>query len=201
MGTKKQLGIAGSIILFIGVFMPIVSIPLMGNMNYFQNGKGDGAIVLVLAGISLILALAEKFKGLWFTGLGVLGIMLFSFTNFLSAISQTKADIDLELAGNPYRGLADVAMQSIQLQWGWAVLIVGAGLIITSAGIKENTTANRKSLEMQQSSVGMRRCPHCTEMIKTEANVCKHCGCDVPPSETAETTHPADKVFLGDGTD
>ncbi|MBI9082217.1 MAG: hypothetical protein JEZ11_01385 [Desulfobacterales bacterium] len=49
MGTKQILGLIGSIILFVGVFTPIFSVPIMGNMNYFQNGKGDGTIVLVLA--------------------------------------------------------------------------------------------------------------------------------------------------------
>ena len=137
MGIKKLLGIIGSVVLFIGVFMPIVSLPVVGNMNYFQNGKGDGTIVLILAGISLVLVLAEKFKGLWFTGVGSLGIMLFTFINFQAKMSQIKADLEAELAGNPFRGLADIALQSVQLQWGWAVLIVGAALLIASAAMKE----------------------------------------------------------------
>lgn len=28
-----------------------------------------------------------------------------------------------------------------------------------------------------------RACPHCAETIKKAANVCKHCGRDVPPAE------------------
>jgi hypothetical protein len=134
---KLLLGIIGSIVLFIGVFTPIVSVPIMGNMNYFQNGKGDGTIVLVLAVISLVLVLAKKYKGLWFTGTGSLGVMLFTFINFQSKMSQAKADMESQLAGNPFRGLADMAMQSVQLQWGWALLIVGAALVIASAAMKD----------------------------------------------------------------
>lgn len=118
MKTKQLLGLIGSIVLFIGVFTPIVSVPIMGNMNYFQNGKGDGTLVLILALISLGLALANKYKGLWFTGIGSLVVMLFTFINFQSKMSQAKADMESELAGNPFRGLADMAMQSVQLQWG-----------------------------------------------------------------------------------
>lgn len=143
MNTKQVLGLIGSIILFIGVFTPIVSVPIMGNMNYFQNGEGDGTIVLVLAVISLILVLAKKYKGLWFTGIGSLGVMLFTFINFQSEMSQAKADMESELAGNPFRGLADMAMQSVQLQWGWALLIVGAALVIASAAMKEEVSENR----------------------------------------------------------
>ncbi|MDL1970721.1 MAG: hypothetical protein LWW94_07070 [Candidatus Desulfofervidaceae bacterium] len=136
--TKKQIiGLIGSIILFIGVFTPVMSIPVVGNMNYFQNGKGDGTIILIFAIISVILLLTKKYKGLWFTGLGSIGIMLVTFINFHYRMSQVKAQMEAELAGNPFRGLADIALQSVQLQWGWALLIVGAILIIASAAMKE----------------------------------------------------------------
>jgi curved DNA-binding protein CbpA len=137
--TKQILAVIGSIVLFIGVFMPIVSVPIVGNMNYFQNGKGDGTIVLILAGISLLLAMSKKYKGLWFTGLGSLAVMLFTFYNFQSKMAEAKANMESSLAGNPFRGIADMAMQSIQLQWGWAILIVGAGLLIAAAALKEDS--------------------------------------------------------------
>ena len=37
MKTKQLLGLIGSIVLFIGVFSPIISVPIMGNMNYFNK--------------------------------------------------------------------------------------------------------------------------------------------------------------------
>ncbi len=136
--TARQLvGIIGSIILIIGVFTPIVSVPIMGNMNYFQNGEGDGTIILILAVISFILVLIKKYKGLWFTGLGSIGVLLFTFIDFQSRMSQIIANMESELADNPFRGLADIAIQSVQLQWGWALLIVGAALVIASAAMKD----------------------------------------------------------------
>jgi hypothetical protein len=137
MNTKKILGIIGSIILFIGVFTPIVSIPIMGNMNYFQNGKGDGMFVLILAVASFVLVLTKKYKGLWFTGGASLAVMTFTFINFQMKVSDMKKLMESELADNPFRGLADMAMQSVQLQWGWALLIVGAGFLIASAAVKD----------------------------------------------------------------
>ena len=82
MNTKQMLGLIGSVVLFIGVFAPIVSVPIMGNINYFQNGQGDGMIILVLAAISLILVLMEKYKALWFTGSASLAVLLFTLVNF-----------------------------------------------------------------------------------------------------------------------
>ena len=138
MNTKQVLGIIGSITLSMGVFSPIVSIPFVGNLNYFQNGRGDGVFVLILAIISLVLVLAKRYKGLWYTGSANFGILLFTFFHFQGKMSQVKADMETELAGNPFRGLANMAVQSVQLQWGWALLIIGTILIIASAAIKDD---------------------------------------------------------------
>lgn len=138
METRKVIGLAGSAILFMGVFAPILSVPILGNINYFRNGEGDGAIILILAIISLVLVLGEKYRGLWLTGIIALVVMLSTFIHFQSAMSQTKADIDSKLTDNPFRGLADIAVHSVQLQWGWALLIVGAILLIISAAMKDD---------------------------------------------------------------
>lgn len=143
MTTKKILGFIGSIVLFIGVFAPIVSVPIIGNMNYFQNGKGDGTMILILAVISLVFVLTKKYKGLWFTGIGSLSVMAFTFINFQMTISDMKSQMESELADNPFGGLMYMAMQSVQLQWGWALLIVGVGLLIGSAAMKDEKHVNR----------------------------------------------------------
>ncbi len=135
--TKQKLGIAGSIILFVGVFMPVVSVPVVGYINYFQNGKADGTIVLILSVISLLLVLARKYKVLWITGGGSLIVMAITFINFQSKISDAKNKMGADISDNPFRGIADLAMQSVQLQWGWAVMIVGVALLITCAAMRE----------------------------------------------------------------
>jgi len=56
-----------------------------------------------------------------------------------------------KLAGNPFRGLAQVAMGSIQLEWGWGVLLIGAGLMVASGLVTSRTDR--------------RPCPHCAERI------------------------------------
>jgi hypothetical protein len=136
MISKHQLGLLGSIILTIGVFMPIVSFPIVGSINYIYNGRGDGVLVLMLAVISIILVSLKIYKGLWFTGIGSLWVMLYTFINLQSGISKMKKDLNSDLADNPFRGLADIAVNSVQIQWGWAVLVVGSGLMIACAASK-----------------------------------------------------------------
>jgi hypothetical protein len=49
MTIRQLLGILGSTLLFLGVFLPIVKLPVVGDLNYFANGRGDGVLVLGLA--------------------------------------------------------------------------------------------------------------------------------------------------------
>ncbi|MCJ7545331.1 MAG: hypothetical protein MUP30_00685 [Deltaproteobacteria bacterium] len=129
----QLLGLIGSILLCVGVFMPILSLPFVGAVNYFNNGKGDGVIILILAAFSLFLSLYKKLKALWLTGLASLGVLLYTFIGILVTLSQAQADINRDLADNPFKGLADLALQSIHIQWGWVVLFGGAILLILAA--------------------------------------------------------------------
>ncbi|MGB9407507.1 MAG: hypothetical protein WCA89_08220 [Terracidiphilus sp.] len=123
--TPQLLGIIGSIVLFIGVFLPVVSGSTGGSLNYFQNGKSDGTILLILAVISFFLVLIKGYPWLLLTGLGSFGDILFRFVNVRRGMSQAKT----EVAVNPLRG----PIEAVHLRWGWAVLVVGAGLVIAAA--------------------------------------------------------------------
>lgn len=144
MNPRQLIGLAGAGTLLVGVFSPLISMPFMGTINYFNNGKGDGTLVLVLAAISVALVLARQFKWLWLTGLGSLGVTAMSFFNFQRSMSEMQQKMNDQLAGNPFRGFADIAMQSVQLQWGWALLVLGAGLLLASAGMKEEVSVIRE---------------------------------------------------------
>ena len=136
--VRMLLGCIGSILLFIGVFTPVLSAPIIGNINYFRNGEGDGVFVLILAVVSLLLSLLKKYKALWLTGLGSLGVMLFSIIHFQVKMAETKSKMGRDLKGNPFKGIADAAIESIQMEWGWAILIMGAIVVVVAAAIKSH---------------------------------------------------------------
>ena len=145
MSKKQMFGIIGSVFLIVGVFMPIVSVPIVGSINYFMNGKGDGVVVLVLAIISLVLVFAKKYKPLWLTGFASLGMMAFTFLNFQTRMSTAKSDLNAELAGNPFASLGQMALDTVQIQFGWIVLVIGAVLVLCSAAIKEDRLEKHKT--------------------------------------------------------
>src|SRR5437879_3537973 len=133
---KAILGVAGSLSLILGVFSPLISVPIMGAFNYFQNGKGDGVIVLILAVLSLVLSVRRKYRGLWFSGFATAALLAFTFINFQVRLAKMKSHLKAELADNPFAGFANLTVEAVQMQWGWAILIVGTLLILAAAASK-----------------------------------------------------------------
>jgi hypothetical protein len=144
MNRNQILGLTGSIILFVGVFTPIMSVPILGNMNYFQNGRGDGVVVLVLSLISLLLTLAKKYRGLLITGALSLAVLAFTFINFQWRLSEMRAKVKTDLANNPFSGLGEAFLGNVQIQWGWAVLIVGAAILLFAGFLKADAVRDNE---------------------------------------------------------
>jgi hypothetical protein len=69
MNRRQVLGVAGSVVLALGVFAPVVPRAVHPTRNYFSNGEGDGVVILTLALISLALSLRRRFEWLWMTAL------------------------------------------------------------------------------------------------------------------------------------
>lgn len=131
--TNLLLGLAGSGLLLLGVFLPILQLPFAGSVTYFNNGKGDGVVIAVLAAAGILLTLARYYRIMLITGSLATGLVLVDLVNVMSRIDSVKHDMGKNLEDNPFRGLVDVAAASVQLQWGWAVLFVGALLTIGAA--------------------------------------------------------------------
>ena len=89
MKESKTIALIGAGLLFIGAFMPIVSAPIIGSINYFQNGKGDGVIIVLLAISTAGLALAGRAQQVLWTGLASVAMLAFTFFRLCSAAATT----------------------------------------------------------------------------------------------------------------
>lgn len=127
--NSRMIALIGAGLLGIGVFLPLVRVPKLGTLNYFNNGSGDGVIVLLLVGAAVALALLNRVKHVIWPGLLSLGLIGFSFIRLQSNLSDVRG-----VAGrdNPF---ADAAASAVQMEYGWAVLVIGAALIIAGGVI------------------------------------------------------------------
>jgi hypothetical protein len=129
------LGLVGNAVLATGALAPVISVPLVGAQNLVQNGGGDGTIILGLALIGFLLSVLGGARWMTLTGGASLLLVVANFVHFITIIDEVQRELDAELAGDPFRGVADVMMGRVQLQWGWALLLAGAVLVI-SAGVQ-----------------------------------------------------------------
>ena len=130
------MGILGSAILIVGVFMPVFRTPIVGTLNYFQNGEGYGTVILVLAAVGLFFAVRREYALLGIPALFSLGLLTVTFINYQERLAEARAGIESGISGNPFPAMTDVGLSAIQLQWGWVVLLLGAVLQVAAAGIK-----------------------------------------------------------------
>jgi stage V sporulation protein K len=193
MEPRQIVGLTGVLVLFIGVFTPIVSIPTVGYINYVQNEKLDGVIVLSLAVASFVLLLTKQYRALWFTGFASLGVLLFTFIKLQIRISEIKEKFGADLAGKRAPRLADWAMQSVQIEWGWPVLTIGAAFILWAAAQKFGTMARVAAYRRERSPAPSPvaadpnpaaddpllftyMCPKCQSFQKSDVLACGKCG-------------------------
>lgn len=151
----------------------MVSVPILGSINYFRNGQGDGVILLALAVVSVIFTLTQKHKWLLYTGAASMALLGYTLYNLYSGLSSARSKMQADLADNPFKGLAALAAESIQLEWGWAVMLLGAGMLLFVA-----LMPNSESTESEEADNNENRqpCLYCAEAIKIKASVCRFCG-------------------------
>lgn len=134
-GNGRTLGLIGSVLLLAGLFLPLFSLPLLGAVTYYANAQTQALIVGALALASAALAAAGHVRWLLATGLGAFGVMAATYMRSRAALERMREDLGGEgLRGEILRALADRAADSVTVGWGWAVLILGAGMV-TLAGL------------------------------------------------------------------
>ena len=138
--TKQQLiGLVGGVVLLLGIFLPIVSMPIVGSVSIFSSGRIDGYLLLGLAIISLVLAFTNSLKPLRLIGGVSLLIVVIDFVYLLYKLKSIKGDVSDKLQGNPFGGMAEAMMSTVQIQYGWVFFFIGGVLLIYAAAAKDSS--------------------------------------------------------------
>lgn len=137
MNTRQIIALASAALWLLGPSLRSISLPLVGSMNYFQNGHGDEVLVVGFAVLAAFGAFAQSRTKLLIAGIGSLAMLAFTFINFQSKMSNLHSSMDQDLGDNPFKGIADAMVQTVELQWGWAVVLIGAVGVLGCAIMKE----------------------------------------------------------------
>ncbi len=135
MPVKQSLGLIGAILLIVGSFAPIVKIPIADDLTYFQCSQNKEIAIWFCGIVSLVLVLLKKYGALIFTGLFSFGMISFTFFDLQSKVRRIHAQLNQCLEGNSFNEL----MNYVQIEWGFALLVLGATLLVITAFLKNKT--------------------------------------------------------------
>lgn len=128
---KQKLGYFGAVLIVAGLFLPIVTIPIVGNVNLMANGTNFAALALLaLAGISAVIVAKDRQSDLVWPGFAAAASLVYLFGRLQYNLSHMRSEMAESLKDNPFAGMAQTAMGAVQVQWGWLVLAAGAGILI-----------------------------------------------------------------------
>lgn len=130
----NHLGFAGAVLLGIGVFLPFVRLPIVGSINYFNNGQGFGAVLLVGAFISMGLIFFKKMQ--WLVIPPVLSSVPLGYTAYKIKFLADEI-VSRPLPGNnPFSGMANAMVtsmaESVHVDIGVFVMFMGIVLQLVS---------------------------------------------------------------------
>jgi hypothetical protein len=144
------MGFGGSALLLIGTFLPALRISLLGvNADVGLLGGGVvadamaksadsptqmftmlGVVLAILGVASAVLVFMKIWPGLWASGGVALLAVAYGFFTLSSKISEA-----VKSAGSQ----GALVSSAVQPGYGWAVLLVGAGLVLGAAFMKQRS--------------------------------------------------------------
>jgi hypothetical protein len=139
------LGLGGAGALLLGFFCPILRLPIIGSMSYLSFVGmlvRDGAVsemtisafLVIAATVVAVIAVVMKILRLfWIPAAGSVVAVLLTLVKYLGVQRVMGRGIEKDLDGNPFAGLAKAMVQSVSLDVGVGVVVIGAALLIAAA--------------------------------------------------------------------
>ena len=114
----KKMGLLGIGLLVLGVFLPLVSLPFVGTVNYYFNGHGDGTMILIIIPTALFSLVTSRYR--LAIAHSIIAAVLCSHT-LLNLLQVKNSD--------------PMAQNLIQLNMGWLALYGGI-ILLFLAGVR-----------------------------------------------------------------
>ncbi len=108
------LGSVGIFFSILGVFLPFVQIPIIGSVNYFLNGKGDGIVILAFSVMSIPALIKREKILLIFPSICAIMLLVFGYIIMIDNVPEESANF-------------------ISIGIGWIMMLFGSISILVSS--------------------------------------------------------------------
>ena len=127
---QQCVAIIGGLFMAVGVFMPLISIPIFRDDSYFKLSPGGAAIILALGGLSILVALLGRFRLLYVTGLLALGLLVYTYFTVQERKASAQSNLNEHVINTPLKNLSHGLISSVGLRYGWPLMMLGAAMIV-----------------------------------------------------------------------
>ncbi|GEM_PF-124244 len=122
---NKPMAIIGFIVVFFSaIFCPFLKAPLQANWNLYQVDMGLYMITNGLLGLAVLLFFMRKLRAFRIVGLVLVGWLVLAMGLVYFQIHNYFG----------WKLIDNILVKTLHMKWGWAVIIVGALIIIFSVG-------------------------------------------------------------------
>lgn len=125
--SRRQFcAFVGTGCLVFGIWAPVMDVLFFGEIAYGHYARVESGVILALAVVAVLATAFERFKLLWIAGAGSLAALLATAYRIVAMVTE---------APKAAPAMMEAWQQSVQLQWGWIPLVLGAVLLlVASAG-------------------------------------------------------------------
>jgi len=144
MFMQRAMTVVGAGLICVGVFLPMLSIPLMRDDSFLRLSPGGGIILLVLAGLSIVIGIWGRFRLLYITGLLSLGLLIYAYFEVDRRKSAAQSNLQERVISTPLKSLSHNLISSVGLRYGWPMMMVGAALTVAVPLVGSRLTRREK---------------------------------------------------------
>ena len=130
MLLQRSAAIIGAALMIVGVFLPMVSIPIMRDNSYFELDKTGAITILVMAGLSALIGVWGRFRLMYITGLLSLGLLIYTYVEIDRRKTAAQSDLRERVIDTPLKNLSQNLISTVGLKYGWPMMMVGAALTV-----------------------------------------------------------------------
>lgn len=123
----REIALAGAGVFAVGTLFPILSLPIVGSMNFFANSSmsWQGLLIWACAGTCAYFFHKEDLKKARISTLvSAAMVLLFLLMNFFK-LSSAKKEVLSSLKDDSFSGIVKATVNNIGLSWGWIIIIAG----------------------------------------------------------------------------
>ncbi len=132
MSQRQKMGLGASAALLFGAFCPVMQIPIVGSVSLVQGTAGY--ILMAMALVAAVAVSKQRWKVVWVPASIAAAQWVWMLGKYLHAKYEMQREM-AELEDNPFAGLAQLAINSVRLDWGVLVLLLASiGLVWVAWG-------------------------------------------------------------------